>query len=131
MERIAGEYNIEYKFYNALNYDQTVKETAAGKFDVTIGSISVTAKRQEWIDYTRPFFMGQFGILIRDEKLDFLSTLIEVFGDLLIIVGFFGMFVIVAFSSILLYFERRKTKVMSGNIKKAFGMSVWITMTCF
>ncbi len=71
-DRIAKLNHWEYR-YIPLNSDnmESVVDTLAStnKLDVVIGPVSVSAKRLEKIDFSRPFYLSSIGVIIKKHEL--------------------------------------------------------------
>ena len=62
--RIAEEKRIRYRFVETETVPQLIDGVAAGKFDVAVAALTVTAAREEMLDFSAPFYTTGLGIAI-------------------------------------------------------------------
>lgn len=65
-EHIAGVNNYQFH-YQEVGLEQLLDGVADGEFDVGLGAISVTADREQRIDFTLPFYNAGLGIAVPNE----------------------------------------------------------------
>ena len=126
---IANELELKYSFEEATLANM-LDGVAKGKFDVAIGALTITAKREKSLDFTHPFYATGLSIAVRDESV----------GILQILKSFFSFEFVLAISILLLclfiagflvwLFERHKNEEFKG--LGGLGTSFWwsaVTMT--
>ncbi|HTV47472.1 MAG TPA: transporter substrate-binding domain-containing protein [Phycisphaerae bacterium] len=63
-KNIARQLGYQYKFRYYEQFDQLLQDTAAGKIDVALSSITVNAQRQQLMDFTEPYFATGLSIAV-------------------------------------------------------------------
>ncbi len=62
--RIADEKKIRYRLVETETVPQLIEGVAAGKFDVAVAALTVTAAREEILDFSAPFYTTGLGIAV-------------------------------------------------------------------
>ena len=62
--RIAEEKKIRYRLVETETVPQLIEGVAAGKFDVAVAALTVTAAREEILDFSAPFYTTGLGIAV-------------------------------------------------------------------
>jgi polar amino acid transport system substrate-binding protein len=128
--RIAAELHLQYRF-KEVSLDELINGTAAHRLDGAIAAITVTAGREDSVDFSQPYYSTGLGIAVRrlsvfdwvrlTEGL-FSVRFLEMLGLLVaavILVGF-----------IIWLLERRHTEHFGGGVKEGFGSSLmWSART--
>ena len=65
-QRVAADLGREYGF-RAYPLDELLDRAAAGEIDVVVGAVTVTAAREERMDFSQPFFTSGLGVAVRSE----------------------------------------------------------------
>ncbi|MBT3397839.1 transporter substrate-binding domain-containing protein [archaeon] len=70
IEAIAGELNweIEYKQYKGSEFDQLLQDVKAGKVDVAVSGIFITADREENFDFSHHYMNSGLRIVVKGQK---------------------------------------------------------------
>lgn len=105
--------------------DQTLRQLQAGQFDVVIGPLSVNQPRLKMVDFSRPYFINNIGVLaakrhyrLRDVFSDFLpSTFVA------ILISLAGSFLI--YLNVLWFFERGKHPDVHAKYHHAMRQGFW------
>jgi polar amino acid transport system substrate-binding protein len=63
-KKIAQQLGYQYQIRYYPQFDQLLIDTAAGKIDVALSSITVNAQRQRIMDFTEPYFTTGLGIAV-------------------------------------------------------------------
>lgn len=112
-DRIAKLNHWEYRYIplSANNMESVVNTLAnTNKLDVVIGPVSVSAKRLEIIEFSRPFYLSSIGVIIKKHELGILDIAkILISKNLLhIIIALILSFA--GYLSLLWLFEHKKVK---------------------
>ena len=67
MEKIAEALGVEIKF-EQMDFDSVLPGVQAGKFDVGMSGITVTAEREKNADFTDPYFMAAQAIVVMEDS---------------------------------------------------------------
>ena len=131
--RVAKNLGLKYRF-EQTDLEGLLNGTRAKRFDVGVGAVTVTAKREREVDFSHPFYTTGLGIAVPQQhgmawlavaknffSWQFLSIVI-VLALLLLLVGF-----------IMWLFERKKNgEMFGGKASHGIGSSFWwaaVTMT--
>jgi ABC-type amino acid transport substrate-binding protein len=132
-ERIADELNYEFT-YSETNMASILEGLQQGRYDAGVAAITLTAQREEVLDFTHPFFTTGLGIAVRSEPDErYVSVLLSLFswtfiqpmGALLLVLTIVGLLVWL--------FERKKNaEQFGGSVIQGIGSGFWwsaVTMT--
>lgn len=123
---VAEELDLEYEFQE-LPLDALLDGLADGELDAAVAAISVTAERNERVDFCHPHFTTGLGIATRVGHHGSVWALVRriVSLRLLTIVGV--MIVVVALCGLLFWrFEREVNQTMfGGKRRQGIGMGLW------
>lgn len=132
-QRIAAALHLRYRF-RETNLEGLLKGTEAGKFAIGLGAITVTAPREDILDFSHPFYTTGLGIAI---PLRHRAAWLEVVGKLFswqfasIILLLAGL--LLAVGLLVWFFERhRNPNMFGGKPSRGIGESFWwaaVTMT--
>ncbi len=67
MEKVAEALGVEIKF-EQMDFDSVLPGVQAGKFDVGMSGITVTAEREKNADFTDPYFMAAQAIVVMEDS---------------------------------------------------------------
>ncbi len=129
--RIAAELGTKTRFVEEPLNDLLV-DTAAGKLDASIAAITVTAEREQTLDFTQPYFTTGLGIATRERGNGIWNVVRGVFslGFVQAVLGLALLLFIVG--ALLWLFERRRNDQFGGGPAKGLGSAFWwsaVTMT--
>lgn len=126
--RIADEKKLRYRFVETETVPQLIEGVVEGKFDVAVAALTVTAAREEVLDFSAPFYTTGLGIAVAGGGLanwapvwraltsvNFLQSVAALIG-LALLVGL-----------IVWAFERRSNEEFGGGVAKGLSSSVWWT----
>ncbi|HVV92254.1 MAG TPA: transporter substrate-binding domain-containing protein [Hyphomicrobiales bacterium] len=123
-KRIAGRLGLRYRFAEVPTVQALVDGTASGSFDAAIAALTVTAAREERVDFTQPFFSTGLGVAVPVEESAWRAIVHAFlsFGFLQAVAVLLG----IAFGVGLLIWllERRKTEYFGGGAR-GLGSGVW------
>jgi ABC-type amino acid transport substrate-binding protein len=130
--RIADELHLRYRF-KEVSLDELINGTSAGRLDAAIGAITVTAGREQMVDFSESYYTTGLGIAVPTQTsfdwLRVLGSLISV-GFLKALLSLIGVTLLIA---VLIWaIERGRTEHFKGGLKDGLATSVWwsaVTMT--
>ena len=108
-ELLAQNLNIKYQFVPMSEHtDDDVRQLAQGKVDLLIGPIIPTKERAALVDFTKPFYLNQIGIVVPAKKIPFFSTLLDVLSTSFSWMALSILLLFLLYLHIFWFFERRK-----------------------
>ncbi len=126
---ITNELGLSYTFEEATLADM-LSGVAEGKFDAAIGALTITAKREESLDFTHPFYTTGLSIAVRDEGVGILQVLRSFFSfEFILAIGVLALCLFIA-GFLVWLFERHENEEFKG--LQGVGSSFWwsaVTMT--
>ncbi len=126
---VANELELDYTFEEAT-LAEMLSGVAEGNFDAAVGALTITAKREESLDFTHPFYTTGLSIAVRDESVGILQVLRSFFSfEFILAISVLVLCLFVA-GFLVWLFERHKNEEFTG--LQGFGSSFWwsaVTMT--
>jgi polar amino acid transport system substrate-binding protein len=127
--RIAEKQNLKYRFHEEETVPGLIDAAAAGKVDIAVAALTVTAGREEMLDFTSAFYGTGLGIAVPATGgvagwapvVRALSS----FGFLQAVLALIGLALLVGLVVWLL--ERRHNEEFGGSAVKGLSSSVWWT----
>ena len=124
--RVADELHLRYRFSEEANVQGLIDGVAAGKFDVAVAALTVTAARERIVDFTEPFYATGLGIAVpaggEASWLPVIRTMTS-FGFAQAIAALVGLAVVVGL--VLWLVERRHNEHFGGSVTKGLSTGVW------
>jgi len=124
-KHIAEQLHLRYRF-KETTLQGLVDETAAGESDGAIAAITVTANREEVVDFTQPYYATGLGIAVAKHSIfdwwRLLRSLISP-GFWVALLGLLGITVLVGV--IVWVLERRANEVFGRHPKAGIARGVW------
>lgn len=125
-ERIAQGLQQKFRYVEAATVPDLLEGVASGKFDAGIGAITVTAEREQKVDFTQSFYTTGLGIaapLVSSMSWVPVVRAMTSFGFLQAVLGLLGL---ALFAGVLMWaVERRDNENFSGGLGKGLTSSVW------
>lgn len=125
-ERIAHGLKQKFRYVEAATVPDLIEGIASGKFDVGVGAITVTAEREQQVDFTQSFYATGLGIavpLVSSMSWVPVVRAMTSFGFLQAVLGLLGL---ALFAGVLMWaVERRDNENFSGGLGKGLTSSVW------
>ena len=97
-KNIAKENNWHYVFLDTTpSYEQSLRDTESGIYDVVLGNFSTTSERISFINYARPFMLNKISILTSNKTsaftifLNVFYSIFEFFSIIFIVIAFFAL----------------------------------------
>jgi polar amino acid transport system substrate-binding protein len=123
---VAHELHLRYQFAEVPTVQALIDGVAAGKFDVAVATLTVTADRERILDFTQPFYTTGLGIAVptggEASWLPIIHTLTS-FGFAQAIMALVGFALAVGF--LVWLFERRHNEHFGGGVAKGLTSGVW------
>jgi ABC-type amino acid transport substrate-binding protein len=124
--RAADELHLHYRFAEEPTVQALIDGVAAGKFDVAVAALTVTAARARILDFTQPFYATGLGIAVpvggEASWAPIIHTLTS-FGFAQAIMALVGLALGVGL--LVWLFERRHNENFSGGVAKGLSSGVW------
>ncbi len=123
--RIAEQLHLRYRFEES-SIEGLIDGTAHGKFDAAIAALSVTAAREQRVDFTQPFYTTGLGIAVpADPVMTWWPLVRSIFS-----VGFIRAIaalvaVALAVGCVVWALERRHNEHFGGRPSRGLGWSMW------
>lgn len=130
-QRIAEEMGLQYEI-REVGLSELISGLQDGTIDVSVAALTVTAEREQQIDFTHPFHTTGLEIAVSREGgiTNFLQRFFS-WNFLLVISGLCGLLLLTGF--LLWLVERKRNKAMFGGTSaQGIGSSFWwaaVTMT--
>lgn len=126
--RIAEEKKIRYRIVETETVPELIGGVVDGRFDVAVAALTVTAAREEILDFTAPFYTTGLGIAIASGGLANWAPVwraLTSFSFLQAVVALIGLALLVGL--VVWLFERRTNEEFGGSVAKGLSTSVWWT----
>jgi polar amino acid transport system substrate-binding protein len=131
--RIADDLHLHYRFAEEADVQALIDGVAAGRFDMAVAALTVTAERERVLDFTQAFYVTGLGIAVpvggEASWRPIIRTLTS-FGFAQAIMALVGLALVVGF--VVWLFERRHNDDFSGGAARGISSGVWwsaMTMT--
>jgi len=123
---VAEELHLQYRFAEVPNVEGLIDGVMAGKFDVAVSALTVTAGRARLLDFTQPFYATGLGIAVpaggEASWMPIIRTLTS-FGFAQAIMALVGLALVVGI--LVWVFERRHNEHFGGGVAKGLSSGVW------
>jgi ABC-type amino acid transport substrate-binding protein len=125
-EALAAETDIAYEFVEVTSVTEQIEAVEAGEVDMAIAAISMTASREEIIDFTHPYFDAGLQIMTQYDTFLSLGSLIrvlfspEVISALVVLVV-----IIIVFGHLVWLFERRNNPHFQHGYLRGVWEGIW------
>ncbi len=124
--RVADQLDLHYRFAEAPDVQSLIDGVAAGKFDVAVAALTVTAGRERILDFTQSFYATGLGIAVpaggEASWLPIIRTMTS-FGFAQAIVALIGF--ALAAGVLVWLFERRHNEDFGGGVARGLSSGVW------
>ncbi len=124
--RVADQMHLRYRFAEEPDVQGLIDGVTAGKFDVAVAALTVTAGREQILDFTQPFYATGLGIAVpaggEASWLPIIRTMTS-FGFAQAILALIGLALAVGF--LVWLFERRHNEDFGGGVAKGLSSGVW------
>jgi len=119
-EHIAKKHNIEYKYYTIKKTDSIDTIIDEDKYDIILGTVSLTPERISKVDFTTPYYFTNFSLVSvrKDGKLEIMKALAK-------FILLFSAFVLTSITT--LYFTSKKNIKLNEMLAYTFkNMSPYV-----
>jgi ABC-type amino acid transport substrate-binding protein len=125
--KVAG---FQYEVQTADSAQAVVDALAAKRADVGLGALSITAEREHVIDFSYPFYSSGLDIVTRAQNSSVWDTIRVLFNAQLLKTLALLLALVICFSHVLWFFERRVNEdEFPGSYKAGLFESLWWTLT--
>lgn len=126
-ENIASINRWDYVYVPlTINTESELKRlTKDGDLDVVIGPVSVSSKRLQSVDFTRPYFLSSIGVITQKHELNLFDVLRMFFSKTLVLSIVVLLLSFIIFIHLLWYVERGKLDGVSTNYYPAISKGIW------
>ncbi|HYW75462.1 MAG TPA: transporter substrate-binding domain-containing protein [Gammaproteobacteria bacterium] len=131
--KIAAALHLRYQFQGA-NLEGLLDKTQKGEFKIGLGAITVTAPREDVLDFSHPFYTTGLGIAVPlRQGTDWLRVVRKLFSWQFVSVILTLATLLLVVGLLVWFFERRRNPDMfGGKPSRGIGESFWwaaVTMT--
>ena len=131
-EHIARELGLEYEFVET-DIERMLDGVADGSFFASASALTVTAEREETVDFTHPFFVTGLGIAVPYKPSGMLGSLRALFSPEFWWVLFLLLGLLFFWGLLVWFFERHEnSEEFGGSTTEGIGSGFWwaaVTMT--
>ncbi len=124
--RVADQMHLHYRFAEEPDVQGLIDGVTAGKFDVAVAALTVTAGREQILDFTQPFYATGLGIAVpaggEASWLPIIRTMTS-FGFAQAIGALIGLALAAGF--LVWLFEHRHNEDFGGGVAKGLSSGVW------
>jgi ABC-type amino acid transport substrate-binding protein len=119
---------LRYRFVETDTVQALIDGVANRTFDVAVAAVTVTAEREDKVDFTAPFYTTGLGIAVPASGFASWAPVIRAltsFGFLQAVLALIGLALLVGL--VVWAFERRHNEEFGGGLAKGLSSSVWWT----
>src|SRR5580704_19002386 len=124
--RVADELHLRYRFAEEPNVQGLIDGVVAGKYDAAVAALTVTAARENLVDFTQPFYVTGLGIAVpaggEASWAPVIHTLTS-FGFAQAVMALVGL--ALAVGLVIWLFERRHNEQFGGGVAKGLSPGIW------
>jgi ABC-type amino acid transport substrate-binding protein len=133
-EQVAREAGFEYDVQTAATAAEMIDALAAKKAEIGVGALSVTAKREEIIDFSQPYYETGLQVLVDRAGGGFFSSMRQLLGNLFNwqLLGMFSLLLVAIFviSHLVWRYEHKVNESMwPADYKQGIWESFWWTIS--
>lgn len=130
--RIAADLGVSYEFTDT-GLDEMIDGVADGRYDAAVAALTVTAEREQRLDFSHPFFNAGLGIAVEQQTDGMFRSFLRriVSPEFLSVLGALA-FVLLAAGALVWFFERRRNDQFAGKPTHGLMSGFWwaaVTMT--
>jgi ABC-type amino acid transport substrate-binding protein len=123
---LAEEAGLPYEFIEVNTVTEQLDAVAQGEADAAIAAISMTAEREQFLDFSYTYFDSGLRIMTRSAGFLPLRSLLEVMFSREVISVFIGLFfVIIIFGHLVWLFERRRNEHFPQSYFRGVWEGIW------
>jgi ABC-type amino acid transport substrate-binding protein len=132
LRRVAAQSGYEYRLQE-LGLEAMLQETAEGHIDAAAAALTLTAEREQQLDFTHPFFTSGLGVAVSQHGgLTWLTTLQGIFSGAFLQAAGALLGVLTLIGVLVWLLERRSNDQFPADAVKGVGSGIWwsaVTMT--
>lgn len=130
---VAQEVGVSYTF-EPVELDDMVPGVADGRFDAAVAALTMTAAREQMVDFTHPFYNSGLAIAVPGKPMSGPARLLQRLISLDFLQAVAGLaLLLIAIGMLVWIFERRRNaEQFGGSVTKGIGAGFWwsaVTMT--
>lgn len=126
-ENVAEKNHWAYRYqFAGADVAPAIAALKAHRYDVLIGPISVNAKRLLAVDFSRPYFINNIGVIEKKKHKSFVSMLSDFLPRTLIFLLLVLACVFAIFLHLLWYFEGGKHPEIASSYRRAISTGIWL-----
>lgn len=126
-QKIAEQNKWSYQYLpTGEDVYESLQQLQAGKFDLLIGPISVNEKRLYIVDFSRPYFINNVGILLHKEKSRYFPVIDAFLSPAFALVLLAIALLFIIYLHLLWYFERGKHPDIPLSYREAISVGFWV-----
>lgn len=122
---VANNLRLRYRFAEEPTVAALINGAAAGKYDVSIGAITVTAARVRELDFTSPFYSTGLGIAVPTSGSLSWMPVLQAFMNFGFLQAVLALLFLALAVGIIIWFFERKNDEFGGSMKKGLSSGMW------
>ena len=124
-ERIAKELDIKYKV-QSYDLEGLINATKNAEIDIAVSPLTITAEREEYLDFTHSYFTTGLTIAVSNEGGGIISVAKNLFSPEFIKIIIIIVIILFLVGFLVWLFERNSNKgQFGGGLSKGLGSSFW------
>ena len=132
-QQIANDLNLEFNL-KEMKLNEILDGVKNGSLDAGVAAFTITSEREEFLDFSHPYFMTGLSIAVSHENTGFLLTYVKrIFSmDLLKVIFLLALLLLIVGFIVWLFERRRNPEQFGGSKIKGIGAGFWwsaVTMT--
>lgn len=132
-QQVADKLGWQYRFVQT-DLQGVIAGTRSGRFDVGVGAVTVTAEREQFLDFSHPFYTSGLGIAVpQQDGMGWLNVLRNFFSWQFLSIVVILALLLAGVGFVVWLFERKHNPEMfGGKARQGIGSSFWwaaVTMT--
>ncbi|MCH8568877.1 MAG: transporter substrate-binding domain-containing protein [Balneolales bacterium] len=131
-KHIAGEMDLDYRF-ELMEITEMIEAATNGDVFASVSALTITAEREEVVDFSHPFFVSGYGIAVNYVPQGIWQAFLAIFStDFLYVTGLLVL-VLLFWGALVWYFEHKNNPdEFGGSTAEGIGSGFWwaaVTMT--
>ena len=126
--QIAGQLNLKYEWVEVASVTEQLEAVQTGAADVAIAGISMTAEREQLVDFSHPYFNSGLQILISTKNESLLSStgrFLTTFAPALLTYLGIALLIALALAHLVWLVERRSNPNFQGGYFSGIFEAIW------
>ena len=122
---VAHNLKLRYRFAEERTVGALIDGAATGKYDVSIGALTVTAARVRALDFTSPFYSTGLGIAVPASGSLSWMPVLQAFMNVGFLQAVLALLFLALAVGIIIWFFERKSDEFGGSIRKGLSSGMW------